>query len=99
MSEWRLTPLAENDITDIWRHTEQTWSAPQAERYITLLFDAFDRIAAKPMQGRPSDDIRPGYRRLAVGAHVVFYVAKPYGVDVVRILHQSMDIDAKFKSD
>lgn len=37
------------------------------------------------------DDIRAGYRRYAIGSHLVFYVETEDTVDVIRLLHQRLD--------
>ena len=43
--------------------------------------------------GRSIDAIRAGYRKQAIGAHVVFYrPAEAGGIVVMRILHQRMDV-------
>jgi toxin ParE1/3/4 len=43
---------------------------------------------------RLCDDIRPGYRKLAAASHILYYRVTPDGViDVVRVMHQRMDID------
>jgi toxin ParE1/3/4 len=55
---------------------------------------AINRIAANQRIGRACDEIRPGYRKLAAGSHTLFYrVAAEDVIDVVRILHQRMDVD------
>lgn len=44
----------------------------------------------------PSQDaghVRPGYRKALSGRHVLFYRQGAQGVEVVRILHQRMDVD------
>jgi toxin ParE1/3/4 len=37
------------------------------------------------------DEIRVGYRRYAIGRHLIYFIARRDGVDVIRILHQRMD--------
>jgi len=57
--------------------------------------DACQALANGSRQGRPIDAIRPGYRKLAVASHFLFYRVTEAGmIDVVRILHQRMDIAA-----
>lgn len=51
-----------------------------------------ERVASSPDRGRARDEIREGYRSYAVGSHVVFYVARSSRIDVIRILHQRMDV-------
>ncbi|MDR7170508.1 toxin ParE1/3/4 [Nocardia kruczakiae] len=66
----------------------------QAETYVRGLQHAIERAAADPRIGRSCDEIRPGYRKLAAGSHTLYYRLTGDGVvDVVRILHQRMDVD------
>ena len=55
------------------------------------IWEGITTVANDPYRGRPCDDIRAGYYKLSVGSHVLFYRLIPDGVDIVRILHQSMD--------
>lgn len=87
----RLTPAAQRDLSSIWDHTEERWDAGQAEKYVGEIRAAIERIAEDPARGRSCDDIREGYRRYSIGSHLLFYVDRGDGVDVIRILHQRMD--------
>ena len=49
------------------------------------------------MMGRSRDELAYGIRSLALGRYVVFFEALPDGIDVVRVLHGSRDIDAAFE--
>jgi toxin ParE1/3/4 len=42
--------------------------------------------------GRAIDEIRAGYFKLSVGSHFLCYRVTDLGIDIVRILHQRMDI-------
>jgi toxin ParE1/3/4 len=86
-----LSPRAQSDLDEIWNYSRKTWGLEQAELYITLLGDAVMAAAENPARGRPCDDIRAGYRKLAAGSHVIFYRVVKSDIDVVRILHQRMD--------
>ncbi|QNE34506.1 type II toxin-antitoxin system RelE/ParE family toxin [Leifsonia shinshuensis] len=91
MTRFRFTPAARRDLSSIWDFTQETSDVRQAETYVTEIRAAIERIAADPERGRACDDIRTGYRRYAIGSHLLFYVANGDGVDVIRILHQRMD--------
>ncbi|GAA4168347.1 type II toxin-antitoxin system RelE/ParE family toxin [Gryllotalpicola koreensis] len=92
MSGYRLTPAAQRDLSSIWDYTEDAWGPQQAETYLGEIRFAFERIAANPERGRACDDIRAGYRRYAIGSHILFYIVAEDGqVDIVRVLHQRMD--------
>ena len=91
MSAYRLTPAAQRDLSSIWDYTAERWDQRQAETYVLEIKAAIERIAAQPERGRACDDIRAGYRRYAIGTHLIFFRERDDGVDVIRILHQRMD--------
>lgn len=88
---YRLSPLAEADLEEIWLYTFSNWSAEQADSYHNAIVAAFEGLAAGTKAGR-SVDIREGYFKYAVGAHFVFYRHSDTGIVVVRVLHQKMDV-------
>jgi toxin ParE1/3/4 len=88
---YRLSPLAEADLEDIWLYTVETWSIEQAERYHAQMVAAFEGPANGRKKGR-STDIREGYFKYAIGSHFVFYRHADAGIDIIRILHQRMDV-------
>ncbi len=89
-----LSPAAQADLEQIWDYTHDRWGVDQAEDYLRELQRVINRIAANPRIGRACDEIRPGYRKLAAGSHTLFYrVTAEDLIDIVRILHQRMDVD------
>lgn len=90
--DYRLTPLAQADLEDIWLYTRTTWSAAQADRYLRDLIAAFADLASGARPGRAAD-VRPGYFKELVGAHVVYFRRVAEGVEVIRVLHGRMDAD------
>lgn len=54
-----------------------------------------EQLAAGELQGVACDYIRQGYFKLTVGSHLAFFRDAPCGIEVVRILHQSMDFDRR----
>ena len=93
MAGFVLSPAAQADIADIWDYTVEKWGLEQAERYVLGIRDACRELAEGTRVSRPADDIRPGYRKAAAGSHVLFFRVTDAGLlDVVRILHQRMDI-------
>ena len=94
MNRYLLSPAAQADLEQIWDYTRDRWGADPAEQYLRELQRAVERIAANPQIGRQCDEIRPGYRKLAAGSHTLFYrVNAEDVVDVIRVLHQRMDVD------
>ena len=92
MSGVAYTPAAIADISDIWDYTAGRWGVDRADRYMDEIRDACDGLAEGNMQGRPVD-VRDGYLKYSVGRHFVFFVRAADGITVIRVLHQSMDIE------
>jgi toxin ParE1/3/4 len=98
VNRYVLSPAARADLNDIWDYTCQRWSEDQAEVYVREIARAIERVADNPQIGRACDEVRPGYRRHAVGSHTLYYLLGDRGggqpiVDVVRILHKHMNVD------
>jgi toxin ParE1/3/4 len=92
MTGYLLSPAAQVDLGQIWDYSARTWGEDQADRYVLAIRDACQALADRRRQGRPIDAIRPGYRKLAVASHFLFYRFTGAGViDVVRILHQQIN--------
>lgn len=91
MAEYRLTSASQQDLDDIFEHSVAEWGLSVALRYTDDLDAAFVTLASAPQRGQSCETIRPGYRRLGVGSHMIYYKATGYGVAVTRILHQRMD--------
>ncbi|MGX1742375.1 type II toxin-antitoxin system RelE/ParE family toxin [Bosea sp. NPDC055353] len=91
-ASYRLSPLAVADLERIWSWTARRWSTEQAESYHAGLVAAFDGLSRGRKEGR-AVDVRGGYFKYAVGSHLIFYRLSAIGVDVIRILHQRMDVE------
>jgi toxin ParE1/3/4 len=98
MMGYRLSPAAQVDLGRIWDYTARNWGMEQAERYILGIRDACAALAEGTRPGRAIDDIRPGYWKLPVQSHVLFYrVTGSRMIEVMRILHQKMDVTARLQ--
>jgi toxin ParE1/3/4 len=88
-----ISKEAINDLNEIWHYTAHKWSVEQANRYYDLIFEEIRYISKEPLSGRAINDIRQGYRVSKVKSHLIFYKPAIDRVEVVRILHQRMDIE------
>lgn len=91
---YSLSPAAEADLDGIWNYTADNWSIEQADRYIASIMEACASISIDGRKGRPIPKVRKGYCKLAVGTHFIVFRLADSHVDIVRILHQRMDIPA-----
>lgn len=93
MATFRLTRKARDDLRSIGRYTQRTWGTGQRNRYLTQLDNRFACLAESPTMGRACDEIRPGYRKYHEGRPLIFYLSGAEGITVVRVLHDSMDVE------
>lgn len=92
---YKLSGKAAEDIESIWLYTFENWSLEQADRYVNLIFDEIEYIAANPEAGKDYSHIRKNYRCSKVKSHFFFYrlAAKEKVVEIIRVLHERMDIE------
>jgi toxin ParE1/3/4 len=89
---YTLRQLAENDLEEIWLYSLQEWGVDQADKYIRALLSRFSWLSENPTIGKYRTDIKPGYYSFPEGRHVIFYTLTSYGIDVIGIPHQRMDV-------
>lgn len=92
MTRYILSPLARADLDNIWEHTSKRWDDDQAETYLRMIQAAIENVAANPKLGRRYDEVRAGYRRHRVGSHLILYRETCDAIDIVRVLHEKMNI-------
>jgi len=90
---YAISKKAINDLEEIWLYTVEKWSVPQANRYYSLIFDEIDYICKYPGLGKSMDHVRKGYRASKIKSHLIFYRVLNNTVEIIRILHEKMDID------
>lgn len=93
---YRISQKAISDLEEIWLYSCTTWSKEQADRYYELLIHEFEYVAKYPTSGRSVAHIREGYRISIIKSHLIFYRILNSEIEIVRILHQSMDMETRF---
>ncbi|MDR5736182.1 type II toxin-antitoxin system RelE/ParE family toxin [Caballeronia sp. LZ025] len=91
MKSFVLSPAAEVDLDEIWDYSIENWGERQAERYIRMIQDTIIGLADGTQLSHSAEHVRPNYRKVLVGSHVLFFKEDQQVVDVIRILHQRMD--------
>jgi toxin ParE1/3/4 len=86
----RLKPKARTDLDNIWQYSRDQWSENQADAYYLSILEALNAVLMGAASGAPVN-VTAGYRKHLVGSHVIYYRSIPTGIEVVRVLHQSMD--------
>jgi len=97
----RIQNAASHRLDAIYRYTRDRWGEAQADRYITGMFEAFERIETHGVVSRPIpiafevDGYMFRYEK-----HVVYWRRLPDGhIGIVTILHERMNQIERFKDD
>ena len=91
MSRYRLAPLADLDLEEIWLYVAQDSGVNAADRLIDEITERFGLLATHPDAGRLRDDIAAGVRSFPVKNHIIYYRASAHGILVSRVLHGKRD--------
>ena len=91
-------PEADKDIENIADYTIERWGPEQAHKYVATLradIESLSNFAKRfPVHGASG----LGLRKMISGHHLVFYLLSDEAVEIVRILHERMDVEEQFES-
>ena len=97
-NKYRISEQAISDLNKIWIYTFHKWSKEQADRYYDLIIAEIEFIADNDLIGKSAEQTRKNYRMSRIKSHLVFYrKGDDEIVEIVRILHQRMDIKNRLK--
>ena len=81
---------ADSDIEEIFDYSLEQFGFARAEQYVYAIEQVFKDLAANPKLGRRFDPDVSHYFQYPVESHFIFYAPTDTGVEIFRILHQSM---------
>jgi toxin ParE1/3/4 len=91
-------PEAESDLDEIWWYIAQD-SPHNADRFLDRIQERCLGLTDFPQMGTRRDELKAGLRSQPVGNYLIFYFPLEDGIDIVRVLHGSRDVDAIFHPD
>ena len=95
-NNYRVPLRAREDLKNIGRYTEATWSKTQRNHYLKEIEKRFKWLAENPRLGKHRTDIHEGYYSFPQGQHVIFYLIGNSVIDVIAVPHKNMDIISYF---
>ena len=96
MSIMLKRPLAELDLLDIWDYIAAD-SPDRADDFLDRIESKLMTLAQNSGLGRKRPELLPDLRSFPIDNYVVFYQQIDGGIDVIRLLHGSRDIEETFK--
>lgn len=85
-------PLALADLAEIWAFIADD-SEANADRFLARLEAKLKLLATQPRMGRERPELMADVRSFPYARYVVFFVAQPDGIDIVRVLHSGRDVN------
>ena len=87
--------VAAAELRALRKSTELRWGAGQAQAYVAELRDRINSLRDFPLRFPEFGPERPGLRKMRCGSHVVYYLGTDVHIEIVRILHEQMDLKAR----
>ncbi len=98
MNRFSISNQAEKDLEDIWVYLAQQ-NEILADQKIAQILDKFPMLAQFPNMGKKRDELQTGLRSFSIKPYIIFYTQISEGLEIVRIFHQSRDIQNQFSDD
>ena len=96
-AKYLISETAIKDLEGIWEYTFFNWSKEQADRYHNLIMNEIEFIAENISSWKPMNHIKDGYLVSYVKSHMIFFKRKEGIVEIIRILHQKMDVESNLE--
>jgi toxin ParE1/3/4 len=93
-----IRPLARSDLAEIWDYIADD-NERRADAFVDLIDQKFQELARHPHMGRSRDELEVSFRSFPVGRYLIFYRVIPGGIEIIRVLHGSRDLNAIFNPD
>jgi toxin ParE1/3/4 len=87
-----FTPAAVSDLRYIRQYTLEKWGPKQEQFYLDSLWQKFEDITVDPAKWRRREYLFPGCQIASQGRHLILFRVTEGKLQIVRILHSSMDL-------
>lgn len=98
MARVQFTEEAAADLREIWNYLDDQ-NPDAADRLVGQLDEQCILLAEYPKIGRMRPDIASGLRYFPVKKYLILYRELPDGIEVVRVIHGSRNLQALFDLD
>ncbi|MCF8294613.1 MAG: type II toxin-antitoxin system RelE/ParE family toxin [Bacteroidales bacterium] len=96
MAKLSFTNKAVDDLSSIWNYSFLKWSEFQADTYYWMLMESCKMISINPNIGKKYTNIAASLKGYKSGKHIIFYRQyEENSVEIIRILHEQMDLNAR----
>ncbi|MDA0909698.1 MAG: type II toxin-antitoxin system RelE/ParE family toxin [Proteobacteria bacterium] len=86
---------ARQDLIEIWLYSFTAWGESQADKYLDDLEGILELLAQQPLICHERMDISPPVRIHHYAHHLIVYTIVDDGINIIRVLHENMDIETR----
>jgi plasmid stabilization system protein ParE len=86
-----------NDLDDIWKYLETNATAQVANRVLTEILDAANRLSEMPGMGHTHSDLPGRYRVWRVFRYLIVYRFNDRAVHISRVIHGNRNVRRAFR--
>ncbi len=92
MAQVLFTPLATEDLKEIWRYLAENAGNESANKFLQAVKKKCENVAEFPKMGRVRHEYVVNLRSFPFGKYIIFYLPLSDGIEVLRIVYSSRDI-------
>jgi len=92
MNRFKISRQAEQDLEDIWVYLAQHDNLA-ADRLLETILNKFPMLAQFPEMGKTRTELSKELCSFPIKPYIIFYKRAENFIAIVRILHQSRDIE------
>jgi len=84
-----------SDLEEIWFYFSET-SENTADKILKQITAKFPKLLNFPEMGKERNELLIGLRSFPTGKFIIFYQETDFGIEIVRVVHSSRDINQIF---
>ncbi|MFQ4144497.1 type II toxin-antitoxin system RelE/ParE family toxin [Chlorogloeopsis sp. ULAP02] len=96
MNRFIISTQAALDLENIWNYVAKN-NPRSADKLFDRLREKFAKLAKLPQMGERRENLAISLRSFPVGNYLIFYRTIYEGIEIVRIIHGSQDIEQIFQ--
>ncbi len=96
MAQILFTPIATEDLQQIWIYIAENAGKETANKFLLEIKKKCETIADFPESGRVRHEFLVNLRSFPFKKYVIFYLPLEKGIEILRIIHSSRDIEQVF---
>lgn len=91
MATYILSPEAQKSLIGIKAYSIENFGVTRTKKYLQTIHKRMQALAENPSLGIIREDLKVGYHSSFVGSHTIYYRVNPAHIDIIDVLHQSME--------